>query len=260
MYNVTLVNLASDARAVARDHGRVEHQGLRGDEVRELFQRFREIDPVENAGADAEIRVQSPAGSWVLRAGQRNLILYDAVNREAPGHAVSPEEAIAEIDGSATAARVERLTAAPFVLEAEPEPPPPSAPPASRRRRIALSAAAVILGAAVTALRVSASRDEPPAEFQRLPAADAQAAWASLAGVYLTGTQPGQHGLVLTATGEARLFEFRAVDAPRVVQASAVPGRMGGQLCLATDQPGGIIGVRDGATLVYCGETYARLP
>jgi hypothetical protein len=76
----------------------------------------------------------------------------------------------------------------------------------------------------------------------------------------MTGTQPGQHGIVLTTTGELRLFELRAVDAPRVVRATGELGRVGPTLCLATDQPGGLITVPDRDTLVYCGETYKRIP
>jgi hypothetical protein len=76
----------------------------------------------------------------------------------------------------------------------------------------------------------------------------------------MTGTQPGQHGIVLTTTGELRLFELRAVDAPRLVRATGELGHVGRTLCLATDQPGGLITITDRDTWVYCGETYKRIP
>jgi hypothetical protein len=83
----------------------------------------------------------------------------------------------------------------------------------------------------------------------------------SLVGVYLSGSEPGQHGIVITGPGEMKLIELAAVDAPRVIYASYRPGRVEGKLFLATDQPGGVITVAaDGNSLGYCGETYQRIP
>jgi hypothetical protein len=83
---------------------------------------------------------------------------------------------------------------------------------------------------------------------------------AALTGVYLTGSEPGQHGIVIMGPGEMKLFELAAVEAPRVVYAGYRPGRIGARLSLATDQPGGVIEVATDGRLVYCGETYQRIP
>jgi hypothetical protein len=118
---------------------------------------------------------------------------------------------------------------------------------------------ACVLGGAHIWLRISSAAEAAPAAFLRMDAAEAAGRQATLAGVYMTGTQPGQHGIVLTATGELRLFELRAVDAPRVVNATGEWGRVGPTLCLASDQPGGLIMIPDPDTMVYCGETYRRI-
>jgi hypothetical protein len=80
-----------------------------------------------------------------------------------------------------------------------------------------------------------------------------------LAGVYLTGSGPGEHGIVVSDSGELRLFEFAANGPPRMVHATAKPGRSDARLALATDQPGGLIIVTSDDALLYCGQTYTRL-
>ena len=258
MYRVTLVNLSADARLADTHSSRIDRSNVSADELRDLLRNFSEIDRVEAAAADPEIRVQATFASWLVTAGPKNLILHDAVNREAAGHSVGADDAMAEIDGTASAARVERLTAAPFFLPQEPEPLPPL-PQTGRRRVRFLAGLATLLALSAAGLRVLEPPDDRLANFRRLRAAELQTRAEALAGVYLVGTQPGQHGLVLGAAGEVRLFEFRTVDAPRVVHATGVLGEIDAQLCIATDQPGGVIVVRNDNALEYCGETYTRL-
>ena len=135
-------------------------------------------------------------------------------------------------------------------------------PPAARlnpRRVIALAAIVSVLGGAHFWLRIPSGAEEAPAAFTRMDAAEAARVQATLEGVYMTGSQPGEHGIVLAATEEVRLFELRAVDAPLVIHAAGEWGRVGPTLSLATDQPGGLIRIPDPETLVYCGETYKRI-
>jgi hypothetical protein len=256
MYRVTLVNLSPDARFAEVSSGRIERLNVSAAELKQFLANYSVIDRVEAAAAEPEIRVQSDWASWLVSVGQKDLILYDALNREAPGHGVTAEDAMAEIDGTASAARVERLTAVPFAVAKTIEPLAPLPQSSRRRVRVLLGVAAGLI-VCIVALRLLRDGDERLNGFQRLADADERA--AALAGVYLAGTQPGQHGLVFAATGELRLWEFRAVEAPRVVHAKGVVGQIGTQLVIATDQLGGVITVRDPDALVYCGETYTRL-
>jgi hypothetical protein len=261
MYNVTLVNLAADARSAAVVWEKIERPEVSDEELRRVLQNFCEIDAVENAAADPEIRVQVRQQNYLIRTGQGKLVLYDVLNRELPGRSLAVAEVMAELDGTAIAA----LTKSPFVpAEAGPGAAlePAVSPPAARRsplRLIALAAVACALGGGHILLRLSSGADEAPVAFNRMDAAEAAGLQATLAGVYMTGTQPGQHGIVLTTTEELRLFELRDVDAPRVVHATGELGRVGPTLCLASDQPGGLIMIPDPDTMVYCGETYKRI-
>src|SRR4051812_38259943 len=127
-YFVSLINLAADARATAAASSKIDRRDVAAAEVLGLLRNFCEIDAVENATADAEIRVQAGGRSWLVRAGQKKLLLYDAINREAPGDILTADEAMAEMDGSAARTR------SPFLWQEPAELPSTEIPAAPERR------------------------------------------------------------------------------------------------------------------------------
>lgn len=263
LYHVILINLAPDARSfVALSH--IERRDVATEDLRLLLQNFCGVDPVENTSADAEIRVQVRRESYLLRTEQRKLILYDVHHRDLPAQRFTLEEVMAELDGSAAATRnqsVQQVRAEYKPVGNElpvPEPAPPAV--ASKPRLIALVIAAVVLLAGIVFLAGPVDRDGRPEGFERLEPAERGALEAKLTGVYLTGNEPGQHGIVVTGPRELKLFELGAVEAPRVVYVAYQLGRVDGKLCLATDQPGGVIEMTANGNLAYCGETYQRIP
>ncbi|MBI3885628.1 MAG: hypothetical protein HY302_07865 [Opitutae bacterium] len=263
MYNLTLVNLSADARtAAANDGGAVELKGISGEELQTLLDNFCGLDAVQNVTTDPEIRIQSRHESYLVRTGQKKLFLYDVLNREAPAQVLTPAQVIAELDGSAMASR----TSAPFPFAravADETASVVSAPPRDVVNLARVAVMLVFIAALLGGVRLVRPTDETdtaagqlvppdPTEQRRLQLA--------LAGVFMTGAQPGQHGIVLTSTGGLKLFEVNSRTAPGVVHAKGRLGRIGPKLALATDQPGGIIRIADNDTLVYCGETYRRIP
>jgi hypothetical protein len=262
MYNVTLINLTPDARTVVAS-GYQELRGLGDPELRGLLQNFCEIDPVENAAGATEIRVKVRQESYSIRTEQKKLVLYDVHRRDLPGQLFTLEQVMPELDGTANAARIQTILQARGETGVEATPlVPMAAPPAvaSKPRVIALCVASAMLLAANLYLLVPALTSERPEGFIRVQPAERDGLEATLAGVYLTGNEPGQHGIVVTGPGEMKLFEIGAVEAPRMVYASYSLGRVGPKLSLATNQPGGIIEVRDNDNLVYGGEIYQRVP
>jgi hypothetical protein len=265
MFNLILVNLTPDARAVAA-HAHVEQRNVTSGALRGLLGNFCEIDPIENAAGETEIRVNVRHEKYLLRTEQRKVVLYDVNQRDLPGQLLTVDQVMVELDGTAAAARQQAvqqarsLTTAPFMIQ---QALPVSAPPpkASKPRVVALSATAVLLLAGIIWLAVPRGGGNGAlAGFTPVAAAELDRVHATLAGVYLTGSEPGQHGIVVTGAGEFKLVELAAVDAPRVVYAAYRPGRIGDKLHLATDQPGGAIEVLPDGNLLYCGETYMRLP
>lgn len=265
MYNVTLVNLTSDARAVAAQ-AHVEMRDVPSAALEALLRNFCEIDPIENAAGDTEIRVLVRHEKYLLRTEQKKLVLYDVNHRDLPAQMLTVEQVMVELDGSASAARTEaillaRAEAGPAAAADDPvvpHRPPPTV--ASRPRVVALTVTAGVLLAAIVWVMAPFGADGAPAGFEPVTAAELDQAQAALIGVYLTGSEPGQHGIVVTGPGELKLFELGTVEAPRVVYAGYRLGRIGAKLSLATDQPGGVIEVTTDGNLVYCGETYRRLP
>jgi len=265
MYKIFLVNLAADARSVvASAHN--ELRDVSPAALEALLRNFCEIDPIENAVADTEIRVQIRNESYLLRSENRHMILYDVHRRELPAQILTVEEAMRELDGTASAARTQamlqaRAEAGPVEVPAGPVLPVMAPPPAaSRPRMFALSFTAALLLTVIGWLADSGPADDIPPGFEPADAGELDRVHASLTGVYLTGNEPGHHGIVVTGPGEMKLFELAAVEAPRFVYAGYRPGRIGARLCLATDQPGGLIQVAADGSLVYCGETYQRIP
>jgi len=260
---VTLVNLTADARSAGESLPRIDRPAVSAEEVRALLRNFLEIDPVENAVAEPEIRVKVRNESYLIRTGQKKLLVYDVARREQPALILSLDEVMAELDGSAAGARAAEAAKHQLAALQPPAAPPaarPAGPRASPPRLIALGSLAVLLAGALAWLHLGPGRGTVPAGWRALARAEAGRRQAALAGVYLTGNQPGDHGIVIARAGEVKLFELQALDAPRLVYASAELGSVGAELALATDQPGGVIEVKDRDTLVYCGESYRRVP
>lgn len=264
MYNVTFINLSADARTAAANDGvNPERRGVAPEELRVLLDNFCELDAVQNVTADPEIRIQTRHENYLVRTGQKKLFLYDVLNREAPAQVLTPAEVIAELDGSAMAAR----STAPFMfarMAAIEEPVLAAvAPPRAELnlpRLIAMLALAAVLLGAIIYLRTAGETSSASVHLTPVESTELDGLRAALAGVYMTGSQPGQHGIVLTTTGELKLFEVNALAAPGVVYARGELGRSGAKLFLATNQPGGLIEVVDNDALIYCGETYRRIP
>jgi len=263
-YHIFLVNLSADARAVASET-RSELRDAGDDALQALLRNFCAIDPIENALGDTEIRVHVRHEKYLLRTEQGKLILYDVNQRDLPAQILTVAEAMHELGGAAGAARnqtilLARAEAGPVVASG-PEL-PVMAPVATARRPLvlALSVTAGLLLAAILWLAGPLAVESAPAGFHPLEPAENTKLQGTLTGVYLTGSEPGQHGIVATGPGELKLFELGSVEAPRVVYVSYRLGRSGGKLYLATDQPGGVIEVAPDGNLVYCGETYQRIP
>lgn len=265
MFNLTIINLTPDARHVSRD-AYLEQRNVSADALRGLLEGFCEIDPIENSAGDAEIRVNVRHEKYLLRTEQKRVVLYDVNRRDLPGQLLTVAQALVELDGSAAAARHEAVrqaradtTTAPFLVESTLPATRPE-PRASKPRVIGLSVAAAGLLGAILWLSAPFGGGGVPAGFAPLRGEELDRLQGALAGVYLAGNEPGQHGIVITGPGELKLFELAAVEAPRVVYAAYRPGRVDAKLLLATDQPGGAVEVLADGSLRYGGETYRRIP
>jgi hypothetical protein len=267
MFRVTLRHLDRTASHAHPDHGECELGLVAPEAFTALLETFRQLDPIENNEAEPEILVEHRGARHLVRTAASRLTLHNARHLEDPALALSAAEILAELDGSASAARraatlAYTATLAPFpVAVEEPAYVPPPRP--KEKPSWAIATVAAVMGLAVVFQLVSA-HEAATASTQApawLTAADGlEAEQATLAGVYLTGPKPGDHGIAIDAAGALKIFQLNAAIAPSLVNDTYRLGRVGGKLVLATAQPGGLIVVQDRDTLGYCGELFRRVP
>lgn len=240
---------------------------LSGDEMRALLATFQTLDSLQNLKADPEIRVQARRDRFVVRTGQNKFFLQDVRNMSEPAYVLTLDEVMAEFDGSAAAKRaILSPSAEPLSgrIGGDTVPPMPVETAAlsveSPRRPWALLAVVLLLGGYIGYAEWSASRGGDEPAVVPLTKTERLAEDAALTGVYTTGSEPGQHGIVILGDGKLKLFQNNAQAAPGVVYGSYQWGRVAAQLCLVTDQPGGLIKVVGREAVEFCGEIYKRVP
>jgi len=269
MFQVSVVNLSADARTPIDRGGLVDLGSLSAGELTALLGAFVEVDAADNMKADSEIRVQYRRNRFIVRTGGRKLFLQDARNLTEPAYVLTPPEIIAELDGSAAAKR----TVPPMPinlprgqgLSSTPSPratvEDDSVPEGEDRRwRWGLLLLVFVLGGYVGYSKWSSRATAAGPAAVALPASERITQDAALTGVYMTGADPGHHGIIILGDGKLKLFRVNTQAAPGVIYGTYKLGRLDGKLCLATDQPGGNIKVLDGQSLEFCNEVYKRIP
>jgi hypothetical protein len=259
----TLINLDDQARRASPELGRTTLGELQPDSVQALLERFQSIDPIENVEADPEIILEYRQRRQIVRTGQGRLQLYDPRNLLEPALQLSPAEIIAELDGSAAAARSRAVTAAAEIAEAaraeEPLIPPP-VPALNPAWRLTLITTAAVLAAYLVFSLQPWTSGQPETHFE--PIATEQEATLireEIAGVYMTGNQPGSHGISLSPDGAMKIFQLNAEGVPSLIQDSYEVGRVRGILGVRAGQGGEPMMQTGRHTLSFFGESYQRL-
>jgi hypothetical protein len=265
MFRTTLVNLSPDAACTDTASGRNYLGELFDHEVIALLTNFQALDSIQNIECDPEIILEMRRSKHVVRTGQSRLYLYDGRDLLAPALVLTPEEIIAEIDGSAAASR----TRAPFPLPPvdsptdenlfQPSLPPPTSPLRGIHRA---TLATVALGLAGYLAYPAMSAESVPSTGQPEILTDVQQVEAERtrwAGVYMAGTQPGQHGISLAADGTMKLFELNAQGAPHLLQDTFRPSLIDGKLCAMGRQTNEPIYFVGPGTLRFGGETFLKI-
>ena len=270
MFSVTLINLTADGRATTEGGAPLELGSLSADETAALLDVFAELDPVQNMHADPEIRIQTRRDRFIVRTGQKKLFLYDARRLSEPAYVLTAREIIAELDGTAAAKRTAPPVSMPSMSDGGASSPggpvgrddgTPLPFPESRPWPFGLIGLVAVLGGYIAYSELSS----PPGggsqpSLAALPQSERLTEDAALTGVYMTGSEPGQHGIVILGDGKLKLFVVNAQAAPGVVYGTYQFGKLDSKLCLSTDQPGGLIKVIDREALEFGGETYKRIP
>lgn len=264
MFRTTLTNLDVEAGHASADYGKECLGELASHEVVVLLDRFCTLDPAENARAEPEILFESRRSKYVVRTGMGQLHVYDPRRPLEPALVLTALQLLAELDGTAAASR----TRPPFPM-AEDQPSEPTLlfvqpKPVSALQawhRIALSAATILLTGYLVYAPRSVASPGPAESFEPIATGqEAETIRGTIAGVYMTGSQAGHHGIALATDGTMKLFQLNAQGIPSLIRDNFRVGRIEGKLGVLGHQPGGTIRLTEAKTLTFCGETYHRIP
>lgn len=268
MFGVTLINLSRDASSALEGNAPIELGMIDKGRLTALLDTFAALDAVQNLKLDPEIRVQTKRDRFIVRTGEGKFFLYDARHPSDAAHVCdSPAEIIAEMDGSAAALR----TVTPFKIEPATDRygKPDDGPkidenvaikePPSKTPTVVLAGIALILSGYIAYAEFSAAESDATPALTMLTASEFARQDAALVGVYMTGSLPGNCGIVVQGDRSLKIFRVNHQSAPSTAHGTYRLGRIESALYLATDQPGGLIKVLDTRTLEYCGERYERI-
>lgn len=254
MFNVTLVHLSPDLRTASERASPSSLGGISAGELLELLERFRALDPVQNAEAEPQVAIVSPAGKHFVRTEHGKLFLYEARDSSIPYREL-------------TAAGILEVLAAPVQpggasTPAVPESAPPPRSPARRRAlAFALLAGCVLLNAYtfLIATRHPAVNGRPLVQLIT-DASELNAQRLATTGRYATGNTPGDRRIEIRADGRVQLARVTASGARILGEDTYRIGRSGsGAVCLVTPRHG-VIEIRNIDTIVYYNDVYRRQP
>ncbi|WP_414660667.1 hypothetical protein [Horticoccus sp. 23ND18S-11] len=268
MIRATLVRFDPDSGRSASDLMDRNAGELTTGELVALLGKFRTIDPIENVEAEPEIVLETGRQKFVVTTLLGRLHLVEPRKAFATALVLSPEDVVAEIDGSAAAARNRTLADArarhhDFKVVGTTVAPPLSTvgkPGRALPRRIALGAAASVLAAYVLLSQSALRRQPPRVDFEPISDARQNAAYRKdLAGVYMTGSQPGDYGISVGEDGTMKLFQLNAQTTPSLMRDTGRLGRIEGQLALLGSLPGGPLRFTGKSSLTFSGRTFHRI-
>ena len=265
MFRVTVVNFEPATGQASSEIGSCSLGEIGAAELLDLFTRLRAVDPIQNVEAEPEIRIEIRRQRYVVYTGQQHLYFHEAWNAAEPARVLLPEQIIGELDGTAAAARKQfvedrarGVKTAPAVVEPPRAPKRPPMPP--KVRRAILTTVLLTLSVYVAEPLLSATRDSAAAGFEPISDPKQLSAYQEdLAGVYMSGSQPGHYGIALSADGTMKFFQLNARGIPGVIRDTFRVGRIDGRLCVMGSLPGGPMVLVGKHTISYSGETFERL-
>jgi hypothetical protein len=247
MFEVTTINLTPDARGATSELGSSSKGSLDSAQLVELLQTFQQVDPVQNQHADPRIVVESSTGKFTIRTGQGKLYLYNTRD--------SGEPAV-ELDAAG-------------ILGALARPPTPveasaldnAAPPAKTPHRaiaMGILASGLLLNAYTVYSVLNAERVNRTPTFTLITEPRERLAIVqSATGRYVTGDEPGDRAIEVTAEGQVRFIKI-ALHGERLDIADTYQlGRQGSKLVLATAE-NGVIEISNIDTVTYYRDPYHR--
>jgi hypothetical protein len=249
LYMVALKHLATDAKKAGTDLPDAQLNYVPAKKLRTLLEAAAALAPGVSYPAEPELRITGATGKFVvqIKAGTLHFVSWSSSIKA--GGKLTPAEIVAAITGedSEADARGGRL-------EAGTEP-----------RGFKQSLTIGVLVAAIVAVNSFTVwfTTRPPRtllpKYTLLQPGPAQRLLADVAGVYETGTAPGDRQLEIQKDGGLRRIKFGAERTVAQRQVfSAKPAEVAGKPALITNRKS-LITIKDSLTVVLYGDTYQRV-
>jgi len=237
-------------------------------EVLQVLMIFQEMSPVQSFTGEPQIQILVKGEKYLVRTDLNRLMLYNSRKLHEPALVMEAQQIITEIDESALKERdalLRRLNKAGGVAtltatsgEEEDMPALQGVWTTSIPWLGALAVALILACVHFVRLELAPSAQ---VEVKCSPIVSVEEILyrrEALAGLYLSGNNPGQHVIILLSSGGLRLMQVNGTGGPSELKDTyqILSGDEG--MFLQTTQPGPLIQVVSKETLSYGGETYRR--
>ena len=250
LYQVALRHLSADGKKSGVELAPVQLNHLSARQVRTLLNAVADLAPTAAHPADPEIRIEGPAGNYVVqvKGGRLNLVSWASKQK---GGALTPDQIFAAVTGEGDDSGGE----APARRQGS------SKEPGGMRQKLLM----VLLGAAILGVNCFTVWfvTRPPKsllpKYRLLAPEPAQRMLSEVAGSYETGTSAGDRRLEIEKSGAVQRIKYgsnRSVKDKQVF--TAAPAEAGGKPVLVTSRKT-TIAIKDQLSVLLFGDTYTRV-
>jgi hypothetical protein len=251
LFMVTLRHLSPDGKKAGVELPSAQLNYLSPKQLRTLLNSVAELAPTVAYPAEPEMRVEGPAGKFVVqvKAGRLNLVSWSSAQK---GGALSTAEIFAAItgeEGVEPSVRHDRKA----VAQKE-------ASPVKQKIVMFLLSAAIVGVNTFTVWFIT----QPPRtllpKYRLMAPEPAERLLGEVAGVYETGTAPGDRRLEIKKSGDVSRIKYGADRSVKDQQSFTVlAAEVASKPALVTSKKS-LISIKDPLSVVLYGDTYTRVP
>ena len=249
LFSVTLRHLSADAKKAGADLAEAQLHYISGKQLRSLLDSAAALAPAVVYPAEPELRITGTTGKFVVQVRAAGLQLVSWSSSKQAGGKLTPAQIVAHVMG-------EDASEGPRAGR------PAGGEPRSLRQMLVIGVLALSI-VAVNAFTIWFVTRPPKSLMQKftlLQPGPAERLLTEVAGIYETGSAPGDRRLEIQKNGAAQQIKFgpeRAAAQTRTFTVKAAEAA--GKPALVTSKRS-LITIKDTLSVVLYGDTYQRVP
>ncbi len=252
LYNVALKHLSRDGTKAAADLPAQALNHISGKQLRAVLEAVGALAPSVIPPAEPELNIVAPDGKFVVRAKGGALHFTSWSSQHKSGQ-LSASRIYSIITGEEEAAVAERQASVGVRGGGR-------SGGGGGKGALVLLAIAILAVNSFTIWFVTRPKKTLLPSYTVLPAGPAERLLGNVAGVYETGSAPGDRRLEIDKSGQAQRYKFgneRTLTSKQTF--TVVPAEAGGKPALLTSRKS-LITVSDSLTVMLYGDSYRRVP